>query len=124
MKKILLSIILIFQINLSSAEDLMRFPVYDLRPYQGFEMMFELATAPRFGKVILDCQSFMHQIQFIKEKSTGEEDIIFKFYIDENECQEIFEFINVSLNNNRHTCIELNSFNGEYFLDRDYKDCY
>jgi hypothetical protein len=121
MRKYLLVIYFLFSSVKLMATDLMRFPVYDMGPYQNFELMFRLYTAPRFGHVILDCQSFMHQIQFTEP---NKEDVIFKFYLDPNECQDIYEYIENSLEKSSHICIELNSYSGEFLLSREYKDCY
>ncbi len=121
MRKLIFVLLLLISSFRVSSTDLMRFPVYDMGPYNGFELMFELYTAPKFGKVILDCQSFMHQIQFMEPEKN---DVIFKFYLDPNECEHIFEFIANSLQKSSHACIELNSYSGEYLLSRDYKDCY
>lgn len=121
MRKFLLASFILLCSSRLMATDLMRFPVYDMGPYQNFELMFRLYTAPQFGNVILDCQSFMHQIQFVEP---NKEDVIFKFYLDPNECEDIYEFIENSLEKSSHICIELNSYSGEYQLSREYKDCY
>jgi len=123
MKKILLVLVILIQANFGHATDLMKFPVYDMIETD-FEVMFRLITPKRYGKVILDCQSFIHGINFYKKDDQGKDDVFFKFYLDASECRHIFDFIENSLDKSSHVCIELNSFSGEYLLSQDYKDCY
>lgn len=88
-----------------------------------FDVMFELKSSKKFDRVVLDCQSFIHGLNFYKQNTEGKIDIFFKFYLDSNECLEIYQFIDESLTNRKHACIELDSYSNEYYLSNEYKDC-
>ena len=122
MKKIFLLLYVLLSIQNAQARDLVRFPVHDMAS-TSFDTKFELLSDDSFGKIILDCQSILHHIGFYQTDYDGKEDILFLFYLDSNQCVEIFRYIEESLLLGKHVCIELNSYSSSYRLNRDYKDC-
>lgn len=124
MKKIFILLFILLNIqNALAKDDLLRFPVNDMAS-TNFDVMFELLSDEKFGRIVLDCQSFIHGIKFYNPITDGkDETVLFNFYLESDECSHIFDYIEQSLYLGKHVCIELNSFSGRYRLSRDYKDC-
>ena len=105
-----------------AAKDFVKVPVYDMIS-TNFDVMFELLSSNKFGKIILDCQSFIQGINFYSADKDGKDKVYYKFYLESGDCQSVYDNITKFLHKGTHVCIELNTFSGKYLISREYKDC-
>lgn len=122
MKKILLILLLLLQGQLAYSKNTLNLPVYAIEPTE-FQAMFKLITDEDYSQVILDCQSFIHGLNFYQENSEGNQEMQHSFYLDEAECRQIFEFIHNSLEKNGHACVGLDFTKNEFQLNEEIKNC-
>lgn len=122
MKKLVIVLLFLFGIQVVAAKDSIKFQLSAIENTE-FEAMFELITQKKYGKVILDCQSFIQGINFYKTDEEEREKIYLKFYLDSYQCEDFFYKIKSSLNKKYQPCIELNLSTGEYSLNQNIKEC-
>jgi hypothetical protein len=122
MKKLLIVVFFLLGIQMAVAKDSIKFQLNAIENTE-FEAMFQLVTQEKYGKVILDCQSFIQGINFYRTDEEGTEKIYLKFYLDSYQCEDFFFQIKNSLNKKNQPCIELNISTGEYSLDKNIKEC-
>lgn len=108
-------IILSFSFTKVTAES--RFPI----PVEGmstteFESMFKLETGISPLKVILDCQSFLHGLNVYQMDADGSFKTALEFYLHQPECLEIYEFVKKQTDDNKTSCIVLNTDTKTYDL--------
>jgi hypothetical protein len=70
-----------------------------------FEAMFELKVF-EYPKIILDCQSFFHQLVVYKDTAKGKE-IKRNFHLDFEQCYRAHEFLYQSQDEKKPVCLSL-----------------
>ena len=109
MKKYSFLLCLIFMISFSfsfkvSAQDLL-FPIHSMEETEN-EGMFELESDSELPRVVLDCQSFFHGLNFYTEDESGRENRDGFYLLYEQECIEIFVFIEDNLEKGNDLCLQ------------------
>ncbi|GEM_PF-4543398 len=120
MKKIYLAITLLFMSCTTYAKS----ESLSVRSYLDteFDAMFELKVL-EYPKVILDCQSFFHQLVVYKDTSVDNE-IKQSFHLDFEECYRAHEFLYMSQDERRPVCMTLDFNEGEiYFSNSPTEEC-
>ncbi|WP_372651171.1 hypothetical protein [Halobacteriovorax sp.] len=79
-----------------------------------FDAMFEIKVL-QYPKVILDCQSFFHQLVVYKDTSIDNE-IKQSFHLDFEECYQAHEFLYMSQDKSKPVCLTLDFNQGEIFF--------
>ena len=85
-----------------------------------FEAMFELKVF-KYPKVILDCQSFFHQLVVYKD-TTPEKEVKRSFHLDFEQCYKAHEFLYQSQDNGVPVCLTLDFDEGEISLSNESVD--
>lgn len=120
MKKIYLAITLLFLSYNAFAKS----QSLSVRSYvdTDFEAMFELKVL-EYPKVILDCQSFFHQL-VVYEDTSPDNEIKQSFHLDFEECYRAHEFLYMSQDERKPVCLTLNHNEGEiYFSNAPSEEC-
>ncbi|PIK13822.1 hypothetical protein [Halobacteriovorax sp. JY17] len=87
-----------------------------------FEAMFELKVF-EYPKIILDCQSFFHQLVVYKDISAGDE-VKRSFHLDFEQCYAAHEFLYQSQDERRPVCLTLDFDEGAIaFSNAPIEEC-
>ena len=120
MKKVLLMFCLLLSFNLM-AESRIPIPITGISATE-FEAMFKLETDITPLKVILDCQSFLHGINIYQQATDGTFQKSLEFYLEQPECLEIYEFVRNQSDQNKESCIVLDTETLNYQLFSSCED--
>jgi hypothetical protein len=82
--------------------------------------MFNLDTGLTPLKAVLDCQSFLHGLNLFQQDSNGDFVKAVEFFLYESECHEIYNFVKNRSDQNKDSCIVLDTENKSYEL---YSSC-
>jgi len=118
MKKMIILVGLLSAFTIK-AETYLRVPVSDLTPVENMYASFEVQT-PKFEKVILDCQSLIHELSFYQSSK-----VIRKIrMVDYFTCENIHNFIVQSKMENKSVCMEVAEESNALTLSNDdASDC-
>lgn len=83
--------------------------------------MYNLETGLTPLKVVLDCQSFLHGLNLFQKNGNGEFEKVIEFYLYEPECKEIYEYVKKRTDQNKESCIVLDTDTKSYQL---YESCH
>ncbi|ATH08943.1 hypothetical protein BIY24_13600 [Halobacteriovorax marinus] len=114
MKKIYLAITLLILSTSISAKT----QALSVRSYLDteFDAMFELKVL-EYPKIILDCQSFFHQLVVYRNNSQSGEKTT--FHLDFSQCYEAHEFLSQSQIDRKPICLKLDFDYGEIGLSNE-----
>ena len=117
MKKLFILGFIIFSFSITkvTAESKVPIPVEGMSATE-FESMFKLETGITPLKVILDCQSFLHGINVYQMDADGSFKTALEFFLHQPECVEIYEFVKKQTDNNKTSCIVLDTDAKSYEL--------
>ncbi len=104
MKTQILSFLLLFSFTVGATENV-RTSVTSLAETNR-DFVYELKT-PIFKKVILDCASFITGLTFYEDKK-----ILYNFYLDDENCQRMYDFITDTLKDQEVPCFEIDGTTG------------
>ena len=82
------------------------------------DYMFEVKTT-KFDKVILDCQSFIHGINFYKDKK-----VVHSFYLEDDQCQDMHNYLRDSNDGKVPVCFEISENGKSLTLINEKNECF
>jgi len=116
MKKVIILVGLTLSFSLR-AESYQRSPISEFKEIENMYAAFEVVT-PKYEKVILDCQSFIHGMNFYYEGQLVREIKMVNY----SDCESVAEFIGQSLENHLPVCMEIEEESNALNFSNDEAD--
>lgn len=98
----------------ASAENYQRMQVTALTPVENMYAAFEIKSS-KYEKIVLDCQSFVHNMSFYVNKKVTREIRMVNY----NDCESVYDFINQSLQDKKAVCMEIEKKSSTVNLSND-----
>lgn len=96
------------------SETYQRIPVLGLAPIDNMYASFKILT-PKYEKVILDCQSFIHNMSFFEHTKVVREIRMVSY----NDCGDVYDFIEQSMVDKKPICMEVEEEGNTLNLSND-----
>lgn len=118
MKKMIILVGLMSSL-LAKAETFQRTPVLGVIALDNMYAAYEVLT-PKYEKIILDCQSFIHGMNFYNDSKIVREIKM----VDYGNCENVYDFISQSKEENKSVCMEVAEESNTITLSNDEaSDC-